>query len=42
MNRKVGGDLDGDIVTYKGVKYYINELAKEVRILSTPVPDLTK
>lgn len=42
MNRKAGGDVDGDIVTYNGVKYLVIELKKEVRILSTPVPDLTK
>lgn len=36
INRKNGGDLDGDIVNYNGKKYYVVELTKEVRTLTTP------
>lgn len=39
INRLNGGDLDGDIVTYKGVKYYVNEFSGTVNKTSIPVPD---
>lgn len=39
---KSGGDFDGDIVTYNGVKYYVNLLNRDVAIMSIPVADLTK
>lgn len=36
INRKNGGDFDGDVVHYKGRMYYVNKLTKEVRILTRP------
>lgn len=36
INRKNGGDVDGDIVNYEGKKYYVNAITKEVRTLTTP------
>lgn len=42
MNKQKGGDFDGDIVTYNGVKYYVNMLDREIIPMSTPVPDFAK
>lgn len=36
INRKNGGDLDGDVVNYKGKKYYVNACTNIVRTLTRP------
>ena len=31
INRKAGGDMDGDLVIYKGIYYYVDELSNVAR-----------